>query len=277
MKKIIVTADDFGMCQSVDDAIIDLINGKTLSSTNIITNMGNLQNVNKLKQLKDISVGIHWNITAGKPVLKSNEIPTITKENGEFLSLNELKKAIVKNKVNPREIKEELEAQYDIFLNCFGEKPSYWNTHQNSGLIPEVYRLCSQIALRKGIKGTRNFQRVYLDFCLVKNPKRRIREHMVKVLMDYWFGFIAHKKYIMPEGRIITFYNKSKCNGQLMTTALAQTKKKSIEIVIHPATNIDCSYFGNIAEDRVTEYMYYKSEEWKKIASQYELICFEQL
>ena len=53
MKKIIVTADDFGMCQSVDDAIIDLINGKTLSSTNIITNMGNLQNVNKLKQLKD--------------------------------------------------------------------------------------------------------------------------------------------------------------------------------------------------------------------------------
>ena len=277
VKKLLITADDYGMCESVDEAIYNLASNGFLTTTNVLVNLDTKTNIHKLKMLDNISIGIHWNITTGNPITNPKLIPTIVKENGEFFSLVELKKRILQNKVKQRDVELELENQLKVFIAEYGDIPTYWNTHENSGLIPFIYRICSRIALKNRILCTRNFQRVYLDFKLVRNIKTRIRERLVKILMDVWFGLFAKKKFIIPSARMITFYNQNKCDIDLLTESLEKTKKETIEIVIHPATEENNIYFGNIGSDRKKEYDFYSSETIQRLWKNYELINYSYL
>ena len=86
MKKILITADDYGMCQPVDTAIDECIAAGLVTTTNVILNMETLNNAKTLKtRFPHISVGIHWNVTTGKPLLETEQISTLVDENGIFL------------------------------------------------------------------------------------------------------------------------------------------------------------------------------------------------
>ena len=74
MKKIIITADDYGMSKGVNEAIDAGIEAGLITSTNVMTNMEYYKEAKKLRE-KDVSVGIHWTISAGYPVLNPSEIP----------------------------------------------------------------------------------------------------------------------------------------------------------------------------------------------------------
>ena len=95
MQKIIVTADDYGMCDVVDKAIDAGIENGIITTTNVMLNMETLHNAKNLREhFPHISVGIHWNVTTGKPVSKPEDIPTLVDENGEFWPINIFKKKI---------------------------------------------------------------------------------------------------------------------------------------------------------------------------------------
>ena len=70
MQKLIITADDYGMCDIVDKAIDAGIENGIITTTNVMTNMETLQNANDLrKRYPHISVGVHWNVTTGRSIL----------------------------------------------------------------------------------------------------------------------------------------------------------------------------------------------------------------
>ena len=50
---LIITADDFGLCNSVNDAIIDSFDNNNITNTSILANMPNIQkNAELLKKIK---------------------------------------------------------------------------------------------------------------------------------------------------------------------------------------------------------------------------------
>ena len=83
MRKLIVTADDYGMSKGVNAAIDAGIACGLITSTNVMTNMEYYQDAVKLRNTK-ASVGLHWTISAGKPVLSPEEIPSLVDEKGNF-------------------------------------------------------------------------------------------------------------------------------------------------------------------------------------------------
>jgi chitin disaccharide deacetylase len=264
MKEVIITADDFGMCQDVDDAIIDLIEFGTLTTTNVLTNMETLSNAKILREnYKHVSVGIHWNVTTGRPISDVSEISTLVNEDGEFYPLNEFKIRMNSGKINANHMKIELENQYKLFKQYCGE-PDYWNTHENSVLNKKAYSVFSEVAQHLGIKSTRNFQRVYVDYDTIKGL-RKIREILVKNYTDIWFGRIIRNKFSMPDGRLINFNSKYKLNVDRLRYALESTRKRTIEIVIHPSRTAIHPLFGNISEERVSEYNFFMSLDVKTI------------
>jgi predicted glycoside hydrolase/deacetylase ChbG (UPF0249 family) len=92
-KKILITADDFGMCQAVDNAIINLIEAGSITTTNVLVNMETVENAKLLRRnYPDISIGIHWNVTTGKPVSDIRKVKTLVNECGEFYSIGQFKK-----------------------------------------------------------------------------------------------------------------------------------------------------------------------------------------
>lgn len=130
-KKIIITADDYGMCPSVDTVIEECLAAGSVRSTCLLTNMWDFGLVKKLKQrFPNVSFGIHWNLTLGRPILEPLFIPTLVNEKGYFFSLTELKNKVLTGKINKEDIQKELNAQYFQFRETLGE-PDYWCTHEN--------------------------------------------------------------------------------------------------------------------------------------------------
>ena len=140
MSKIVFTADDYGMSQGVNEAICDCIHIGILRSTNVMVNMNYLDNVSELL-VNNISVGIHWNLTAGKSVLTKKEIPSLVDENGDFYSYDVFVTKLKQRKIDVNDILKELTAQYNKFVSLLGMQPSYWNTHQNIALLPRLTRV----------------------------------------------------------------------------------------------------------------------------------------
>src|SRR5688572_29977200 len=90
MTQIIITADDFGMCSSVNDAIFACARSGTVTSTGVMVNMKAGHEAGAFrKELPAISVGLHWTITQGQPVLPAEQVKSLVARDGDFVSVRE--------------------------------------------------------------------------------------------------------------------------------------------------------------------------------------------
>lgn len=277
MKKMIVTADDYGMSRCVNDAIDAGIACGLITSTNVMTNMEYYHEAEKLRA-SGVSVGIHWTISAGKPVLEPWQIKSLVDNNGSFFSYPEFRKRYRKRLISDTDIIKELKAQYNRFVSVCGE-PDYWNTHQNTHVDFKIYRLFVDTARDLGIHKMRSHQRIYVprsDNSQRKSLVWRMAEPIKSRLLNVWQRNAHRKGISSPDGRIVCL-NKLDVNNMEYTFSNIQWKHNKVgEYVIHPATADDSPYFGSIVEQRITEWKQFTAEETKRILqeNQIELVNF---
>ena len=256
MKKLIITADDYGMSKAVNDAIDAGIAAGLITTTNVMTNMPYYKEAAKLKNNPNISVGLHWVLACGKPVLPREEIPTLVAENGEFFPYPEFRSRLRKKQISFDDIKKELVAQYNLYFDLMGQ-PDYWNTHQNTHVDFGIYRLFVDTAVELGINKMRSHQRIYVrgsDNSQKMPLLWRIAEPAKSKMLDTW-QHNAHKKGIAsPDGLVVCLNNSDINKLDYLFANIAWQEKKLAEYVIHPATENDSPYFGKIVDQRIREY-----------------------
>ncbi|MBR6632985.1 MAG: ChbG/HpnK family deacetylase [Clostridia bacterium] len=281
MKKLIITADDYGMSKAVNEAIDAGIDAGLITSTNVMTNMPLYKDAVKLKSKEGVSVGIHWVLACGKSILPAHEIPTLVNAAGEFYPYPEFRKRLRKNLISFSDIKKELIAQYNLYYEIMGQ-PDYWNTHQNTHVDFGIYRVFVDTAAELGINKMRSHQRIYVKGSDSSHPmplKWRIAEPIKAAMLNVWQSN-AHKKGIVsPEGRIVCLNVNDINKPEHLFSHIVWGKKNVGEYVIHPATGNDSPYFGKIVEQRIREFEMFTSEKTKKIIceSGIELVSFEGL
>lgn len=156
---IIVNADDFGMSPEVDRAILQAHREGIVSSTTVMANCAT-----SLKGLEGLGVGLHCNVTHGRPLTAAR---TLVNERGEFWSALEL----LGKQVDPEDIRKELEAQRDRFETLYGGPPDHVDVHQYSlCFFPAGLRAVCAVAA--GLP-TRNF-RTFLDATELERLRQRI-------------------------------------------------------------------------------------------------------
>lgn len=256
--KLIITADDYGMSQSVNDSIIEGIRKKTITSTNVMMNMDFLydKDIERLKSLKDIaSVGLHWNITAGKPLSNPKDIQSLVNKEGLFYSQEELFVKLKQGSIKKEHVRQELIKQYKKYESIFG-KPDYWNSHQNMHLNKHLFLLFLKVAKECEIFKMRNHQRLFIENKEENhklNFKKKVVESIKHIILMFSM-FIAKRKYKMRfPNRILSHVN----NNDRMDFELLNNKKIKkrwiYELVIHPAKTIDSKYFGSMTDNRLLE------------------------
>ena len=267
MKKLIITADDYGMSRAVNDAINAGIDAGLITSTNVMTNMPLYKEAVNLKDKKGVSVGIHWVLACGKPTLSANEIPSLVAQNGEYYPYPEFRKRLRKGQIHFEDVRKELFAQYNLYYELMG-RPDYWNTHQNTHVDFGIYRLFVELALELGIREMRSHQRIYVKGSdnSHKMPLRwRVAEPLKSRMLDAW-QHNAHKKGMGSPDGLIVCLNKSDINNLEYLFSNIEWKNKHIgEYVIHPATENDSPYFGKIVDQRIREFEMFTSENTKKL------------
>lgn len=281
MKKLIITADDYGMSQAVNTAIDAGIAAGLITSTNVMTNMPFYQEAVKLKENPNISVGLHWVLACGKPVLPKEEIPSLVAPDGSFYPYPEFRSRVRRKQISFQEIKKELVAQYQRYVALMGQ-PDYWNTHENTHVDFGVYALFVKTAVELGIRRMRSHQRIYVPESqtdALQPLMWRIVEPLKASLLSCWQGNAHRRGIASPEGLIVCL-NNSDVNRLEYVFSHIQWKKHELgEYVIHPAAGNDSPFFGKIVDQRIREYEMFTSEETKVLFAQngIELVSFSDV
>lgn len=270
MKKLIITADDYGMCEDVNKAIEECTATGIVLSTNVMTNMPCCEAAANLKEkFPYISVGLHYNFTVGTPLSPIDDVRDLVDNDGVFLSYENIRRECKKKTYNFSQIKTEMEAQYKRYVEICGE-PDYWNTHQNVHVYPDLYVLFRDVSLGLGIKKMRSHQRIFVPASNGKSDKslKWTLTNPVKCLMlDIWQKKSAKLGMSSPDGLLVRMNEADKLDLPYLLSNIKWNKKNIAEIAIHPATSGECEFFGEIKELRVKEYNIFSNPDVLDIAS----------
>lgn len=142
---LIVNADDFGLCRAVNYGIIESHRSGIVNSTTAMMNMPAISDAAKLSHdYPNLAVGMHFVLTAGKPF---SSMPSLSRDGllGKWLW------DIDSNELPLNEIEEELNQQYQKFIEIFGRKPSHIDSHHHVHMIEDIFPLVVNFAQEKGV------------------------------------------------------------------------------------------------------------------------------
>lgn len=158
--RLIINADDFGFSKSVNEGIMFCLDNGLVSSASIMVNADFADDAFKIcKQKKYKNIGVHLNLTYGKPVLPAKQVKSLVDENGKFhymCSLGYWTKY--------EDAKKELKAQIEKFLS-YNITPSHLDYHHYFDDIPNIYKAVVELAkeynlpIRAMTKQSRDFAR----------------------------------------------------------------------------------------------------------------------
>ncbi|MBN1121422.1 MAG: ChbG/HpnK family deacetylase [Anaerolineae bacterium] len=129
LRRLIVNADDFGLTPGVSHGIIKAHREGIVTSTSVMINMPYAEQSLRLVQQEapNLGIGLHLNLTAGKPVSPPEEIPDLITPTGEFLDADVLIDRLAS--VELAQVKQELTAQIDRFEAIMGQPPDHLDNH----------------------------------------------------------------------------------------------------------------------------------------------------
>jgi predicted glycoside hydrolase/deacetylase ChbG (UPF0249 family) len=155
MTRLIINADDFGYSEEITLGIAEAIQSGPVTSTSLMVNQDySQQALQSARQIKDASVGIHFNLDDGRPLCTPQQVPTLVDEQGRFHDGKTFRKRVFSGKISLKEIYRELEAQLAEFLS-FGIRPSHIDFHHHLHLCYPVLEVALQMANDFGIKRMR--------------------------------------------------------------------------------------------------------------------------
>jgi len=146
-----VTADDLGLTIGVTDGILQAHDVGIISNTGLMVNMPDAIRAAKLAQSRPkLSVGLHFNLTQGKPLSNPDNIPSLVTSDGSFKKLG----LSYPRNANPNDIETELVAQIDRFYEL-GFSHLHIDGHHYVTFIPAVMRTILKLKDKKRIKTLR--------------------------------------------------------------------------------------------------------------------------
>jgi hopanoid biosynthesis associated protein HpnK len=155
-KKIIINADDFGLCRGVNKAVAEAHTTGVLTSATIMANMGGVDEaIEMAKKMPSLGVGVHLNLTAGRPLSTEPIVKILTDANGNFRhSAARLAVAAVTSKKIRTAIEAELSAQISSLIGK-GISPTHLDSHKHFHCLPAIWRIVCRLAEKFNIPAIR--------------------------------------------------------------------------------------------------------------------------
>ena len=232
---LIVNADDFGLAPHINKGIIDTIEKGAVNSVSVVANGEALDEaISYIKSHPKIKTGIHFTLIDEKPVSEARLIPSLLTDEGFFYpDYNVFIRNYVRGRINPYEIKIELEAQVKKLI-AKGLSLTHCDSHQHLHLLKKisyiVLRLCHTYWIPRIRAVNENLNLFYW-------------KHFIPLISLKYFSFrlkrMARLYNIKTVDRFLGFNTSMNINKKIIKKALALSKKYSVELMCHPGINAD--------------------------------------
>lgn len=156
MKRVIISADDFGLSVEVNEAIeIAHRDGMLSTASLMVAGPAAEDAIARAKRLPTLGVGLHLVTIEGASVLPHQQLPLVTGADGWFSS-SQLGLGVdyFFRPEGRRELAAEITAQFEAFART-GLRLDHANAHKHMHLHPTVGRLMIDIGRRYGLRAIR--------------------------------------------------------------------------------------------------------------------------
>ncbi len=156
MKRLIVTADDFGAAEAVNEAVEEAHRHGVLTSASLmVAAPGCADAVARARRMPTLRVGLHLVLVEGRPLLPPSTLPNLVTSEGLFRTDMARMGADIFFKPHVRrQLAAEIEAQFDAY-RATGLPLDHVNTHKHYHLHPTIAGLIIRIGRRYGLRASR--------------------------------------------------------------------------------------------------------------------------
>lgn len=128
MKQLLIRADDLGYSKGINYGIYEAVHSGIINNVGVMVNMPTTKHGLNLLKNEDVDLGLHTVICAGYPLSDPAKVSSIVDEQGLFKK-SQVYRAADRDLVDLDEVKIEIEAQYQKFVQLVGRKPDYFEGH----------------------------------------------------------------------------------------------------------------------------------------------------
>jgi hopanoid biosynthesis associated protein HpnK len=156
LKRLVVTADDFGAAAEVNDAVEAAHRGGILSAASLMVAAPQAADaIARARRMPALRVGLHLVLVDGRPLLPASAVTHLVDRSGRFRSnMASLGALIAFSRPARRQLAAEISAQFDAF-RATGLTLDHCNAHKHYHLHPVVGRLLVEIGVRFGLRAVR--------------------------------------------------------------------------------------------------------------------------
>ncbi len=138
---LLLTADDFGLCRQVNEAVCLLHDRGVVHSTSLVANSELFDlSLRQLQERPGLQVGVHLNLTDGKPVLSSGQVPSLVNSDGAFHGGRHYRVLgrVLSGRLSTDEVRAEWTAQLARVAEA-GIRIHHLNSHGHIHLVPAFH------------------------------------------------------------------------------------------------------------------------------------------
>lgn len=130
---LIVNADDLGLSAGVNRGILEVHERGIVTSTTVMVNLPDAADgINLLlREAPQIGVGLHFNITHGRPISPAEQVRSLVNADGAFYKVQAFYGG-VKDGIDAGEVRREMQAQFSRFIDLAGHPPDHLDAHHGA-------------------------------------------------------------------------------------------------------------------------------------------------
>lgn len=255
MKQLIVNADDLGISRGANAAILRAHREGVVTSASLMANLPAFDNAVQqvVAPCHDLGVGIHLNLTCGRPVLPSDALPLLTDGQGRFCRgfvglYRMLNRSAIRLEAR-RQIAAELRAQFErasAAMAAVGRRSfDHVNGHQHVHMIPGVWEIALELTEAFAAGMVRISRERLSGRGLMGLVGSLARGNLLK---QQWLAHLAAKNlqskaaprfhpHLQPELSLVGILDSGRMDERTLLTRLAMLPDGVSEILVHPSEN----------------------------------------
>jgi len=236
LKRLIVTADDFGAAREVNDAVEAAHRGGILSAASLmVSGPAAADAIGRARRMPSLRIGLHVVLVEGRPVLPAFAVTHLVDGNGVFRSdMAALGAVLCFSRQARRQLAAEITAQFEAFRDT-GLTLDHCNAHKHFHLHPVVGGLIAAIGARFGLRAAR----VPLESVQVLR-KIEPRTPWVPALLTAPFALLLRKRLraagLLTPDRVFGLQWSGRMTRDRLAGLIRNLPHGLSEIYLHPAT-----------------------------------------
>ena len=236
MKRLIVTADDFGVAREVNDAVEAAHRGGVLTAASLmVAAPAAADAIARARRLPSLRVGLHVVLVEGRPVLPASAVTHLVDGNGLFRSnMAVLGTVLTCSRQARRQLAAEITAQFEAF-RATGLTLDHCNAHKHFHLHPVVAALIAAIGGRFGLRAVR----IPLEPAQVLRKIER-QTPWAPALLTAPFALLLRRRFraagLLAPDRIFGLRWSGRMTRERLSGLIRNLPNGLSEIYLHPAT-----------------------------------------